>query len=135
MKLSKNELLKVARVFAQRLKETGVKVKSIIVGGSVLRDDFVSGFSDIDVYVFVSHSEIDSNFFINLRGVLEDIEKEFRVNLRPDVFFVEDLPVLLNRRVGVNDLSSYVCLSFTNGRFQNLPGVVFTIRSHITSKC
>ena len=44
MKLSKNELLKVARVFAQRLKETGVKVKSIIVGGSVLRDDFVPGF-------------------------------------------------------------------------------------------
>ena len=61
-------------------------------------------FSDIDVYVFVSYSEVDFNFFINLRSILDDIEKEFRVNLRPDVFFVEDLPVLLNRRVGVNDL-------------------------------
>ena len=61
-------------------------------------------FSDIDVYVFVSYSEVDFNFFINLRSILDDIEKEFRVNLRPDVFFVEDLPVLLNRRVSVNDL-------------------------------
>jgi len=104
MELSKNALLKAARVFVQRLKEAGVKVKSIIIGGSVLRDDFAPGFSDIDVYVFISHSEIDSNFFINLRRVLEDIKKEFRVNLRPDVFFVKDLPVLLNRRVGVNDL-------------------------------
>jgi len=93
-----------AQKFVEKLNSRHVKVRSIIVGGSILRSDFVPGFSDIDIYVFVGHKDIDSQFFIILREVLSDVKKETGVDLRPDVFYVEDLQTLLNRRVSVNEL-------------------------------
>src|SRR5438105_13689995 len=63
---------------------------SILLFGSVVKDDVVPGWSDIDVMVFLEKQAVTRASFEHLARAVGDIQKNVRIGIGLDIIYIED---------------------------------------------